>query len=337
MLWTDIIDPATLTGYARADLEDYEAAKGTLAVFLPNRPVDDIEVSFRAGSAGLVPEAQFRAYDAEIKKAPRQGGRRIKLELPALGQNVPVDEYTQLRSRNASDERIRDAILATTRQVVRAVADRQERLRGIVLVTGRATIPELVPAGDDFGRDPSHTVTVPTPWTDPAADRQQDIQNAVDVYKLDNGVPPGAMAMNTTAFRDLANGNQFQTQLINGGARRPTDAEVRAFVEGAGLPPIVINDRRTASGPVLPNDTIVLLPAPVDADDWEGTELGATFWGQTLSAIDPDWEIEESEQPGIVAGVFREPKPPMIAEVISDAIGMPVLANANLSLALKIR
>jgi hypothetical protein len=31
-LWTDVIDPATLTGYARASLEDYEARKGTLAV-----------------------------------------------------------------------------------------------------------------------------------------------------------------------------------------------------------------------------------------------------------------------------------------------------------------
>ena len=30
--------------------------------------------------------------------------------------------------------------------------------------------------------------------------------------------------------------------------------------------------------------------------------------------------------------MFRNEQPPMIAEVISDAIGMPVLANANLSL-----
>ena len=36
-LWTDIIDPATLTGYARAALADYEASKGTLARWLPNR------------------------------------------------------------------------------------------------------------------------------------------------------------------------------------------------------------------------------------------------------------------------------------------------------------
>ena len=41
--------------------------------------------------------------------------------------------------------------------------------------------------------------------------------------------------------------------------------------------------------------------------------------------------IPEADQPGLVTGVYRGEKPPMIAEVISDAIAMPVLANANLS------
>ena len=73
-------------------------------------------------------------------------------------------------------------------------------------------------------------------------------------------------------------------------------------------------------------------PEPVDPDDWQGTQLGASFWGQTLTSTEPDWGIDDVEQPGIVAGTYRNEKPPMIAEVISDAIGMPVLANADLSL-----
>jgi hypothetical protein len=75
----------------------------------------------------------------------------------------------------------------------------------------------------------------------------------------------------------------------------------------------------------------MLLPAPVDTNDWQGTELGATFWGQTLTSTDPDFGLEDADQPGLVAGVYRGEKPPMIAEVISDAIAMPVLANADLS------
>ena len=78
---------------------------------------------------------------------------------------------------------------------------------------------------------------------------------------------------------------------------------------------------------------MVDLPAPVSPDAVDSTDLGATVWGRTLTSTEADWGIEDVEQPGIVAGVYRNPKPPMIAEVISDAIGLPVLANANLSMA----
>ena len=64
-LWTDVIDPATLTGYARASLEEYEQRKGSLASFLPNEQVEDINVRLNVGNGGLVESAHFRAFDAE--------------------------------------------------------------------------------------------------------------------------------------------------------------------------------------------------------------------------------------------------------------------------------
>ena len=112
--------------------------------------------------------------------------------------------------------------------------------------------------------------------------------------------------------------------------------EVRNFISGAGLPEIVIYDRSTSGGRVIADDRLLFLPAPVDPNDGEGSELGSSFWGQTLTSMDSNWGIEDSEQPGIVAGVFRNERPPMIAEVISDAIALPVLANANLSLVAKV-
>ena len=95
-------------------------------------------------------------------------------------------------------------------------------------------------------------------------------------------------------------------------------------------------DRRTSAGRVLADDVLLMLPAPVDPNDPEGTELGATFFGQTLTSTDPLYGLEDAEQPGIVAGAYRGDKPPMIAEVIGDAIALPVLANADLSLAAKV-
>jgi hypothetical protein len=336
-LWTDLIEPAELTGYARRSLEEHEAAKGTLAQFLPNREVADTVVRFVAGSHGLVAEAKFRAYDAEPEVGKGKPAKRTILELPALGQNLTVSEYEQLRQRNTdtNDDLLRRSILRTTDQVVRAVADRMERLRGSVLNTGIATIPELGSA-DDFGRSAGHNVTAPTLWVDPAADRMAFLEQITDKYIETNGVAPGAIALGNRVFRALAAGDQFRVQLLNGASRPATEADVRGIVTGAGLPEIVRYDRRTASGKVLDDSKLFLLPAPVGTDDWEATEFGATFWGQTLTSTDERFGIEPAEMPGIVAGVYRGEKPPLIAEVVSDAIGMPVLANADLSLAAKV-
>jgi hypothetical protein len=339
-LWTDVIDPATLTGYARASLADYEANRGTLAQFLPNREVADIVVRFVAGATGLVDIAQWRAYDAEPEIGKGPSGKRVTLELPAVGQNIPVSEYQQLRARNATDDSMLTAILNTTDRVVRAVGDSVERLRGIALATGKATINPTNFGGkfqsdDDFGRSAGHTVTASSAWSTASVSRLADLQAWTDTYIADNGVAPGAMLMSTRVLRALAAGTEFQTQLVNGGARPATRADVNAIVEGAGLPPIVVYDRRVnvngTATKVIPDDRLLLLPAPVANDDWQGTELGATFWGQTLTSLDPNFGIEDGDQPGLVVGVYRGEKPPMIAEVISDAIALPVLANADLS------
>ena len=336
-LWTDLIDPAELTGYARASLADYEAKRGTLSQFLPNREVADTVVRFVSGQKGLVEEARYRAYDAEIEVGKGEGGKRTILELPPVGHNIPVSEYEQLRSRNAEnvDELIEKSIYKTTERVVRAVADRVERLRGEVISTGIATISEIG-STDNFGRSAAHNVTAAELWTDPAADRLAFIEQIVDQYRETNGVEPGAIVLANRVFRAMAGGEQFRVQLTNGASRPATEADVRGIVTGAGLPEIVRYDRRTKAGKVLDDSKLFLLPAPVGTEDWAGTELGATFWGQTLTSTDERYGIEPSEQPGIVAGVYRGEKPPMIAEVISDAIAMPVLANADLSLAAKV-
>lgn len=342
-LWIDVIDPATLTGYARASLADYEARRGTLARFLPNREVLDTVVRFVQGQTGLIPVAQFRAYDAEptVGKAP--SGKRVTLELPALGQNIPVSEYRQLRARNAGDDAILQAIFNTTDIVVRAVSDSIERLRGIVLATGKASINPTNFGGpadgfwseDDFGRSAGHTVTAGSAWSSAGVSRLADLQTWFDVYVATNGVEPGAILMSTRVLRALTSGTEFQTQLVNGGARPATRQQVQDILSGAGLPEIVVYDRRVSVGgvatKVIPDDRLLYLPAPVETNAWEETELGATFWGETLTATDAGWGIEDGETPGIVAGVYRGEKPPLIAEVISDAIALPVLANADLS------
>lgn len=338
VLWTDVVDPATLTGYARASLEDYERRKGTLARFLPNRTVQGIVARFIKGATGLLDVARFRAFDAEIEIGKRPSGQRVTLELPALGDMVPVSEYEQLRGNGGtpSDEAVLRMVQATTDQQMQKVADAIERMRGVVINTGIATVTQdNFHTADDFGRSGTHSVTAATAWSDTTVDRLADLQSWSDTYEDTNGVMPGAILMSRRVFRALAAGDGFQIQLGNGASRTPTEQQVRDIVTGEGLPDIVIYNRRVGvngtATKVLPDDSLYLLPEPVEVDDELGTELGGTFWGRTLSSTEPGWEIPDDQQPGIVAGVWRNDKPPMGIEVIADAIGLPVLANANLS------
>lgn len=335
-LWTDFITPAELTGYARESLEAREKAKGSLARYLPHRYVADIVARFFVGESGLVDEARFRAFDAEPEIGKVGGVKRVTVDLPAIGKTIPVSEQSQLRIRNASDEMWRSYILRAADEAVASISDTIERLRGIVLATGKATIDQTNFAVEsDFGRSSDMSVTASTKWNQSGADPLADLTAWVDKYVEVNGVAPERVVMGQKAFRALLSADNLKT-VLPGGATRPAVAgDAQNILDAYGLPTIERFDRRTKGGPVLKDDTILLLPAPTDPTS--GTsELGATFWGQTLTASGGEFSLAMDEQPGIVAGVYRGEKPPMIAEVIADAIALPVLANANLSMAAKV-
>src|SRR5690606_25693844 len=135
---------------------------------------------------------------------------------------IPVSEYDQLRTRNASDELVLREILNTSRQVAQAVSDRVERVRSVVLRTGVATIAEIG-AADSFERTGSHTVTAAALWSSATTvSRLTDLQTWCDVYEATNGVQPGRIVMSRNAFRLLQTGDEFKTSLVGGGSRRAT-------------------------------------------------------------------------------------------------------------------
>lgn len=336
-LMTDLFTPAELTGYARASMADYEARKGSLARWLPNREVNDIIVRTLKGEAGLTEEASFRAYGAEpeIGRAPKL--ERILVELPALGQNIPLDEYSKLRARHATDDTLRNHILKRTDMVVRAVVDRIERMRGIVLATGKATVDQTnFKLEDDFGRSADMKVTASTKWSQSGAKIVEDLRAWYDKYVEVNGEEPGTLLVSQKVARALANAPEFQTKLADGATRPGTLSQVNDYLVGDGLPVVTTYTRRTKAGLVLPENTALFLPESVGTDEADETQLGATFWGESECAGKPEWEIAEDEQPGIVVAAFEGEKPGEPTEVISDAIGLPVLANANLAMAMEV-
>lgn len=336
-LWTEIIDPIELTGYAREEAEAYELQSGTLARYLPNRYVADISVEVTQDDNGLVPEARYRAYDAAPEVGTEPGGESFMIKLPAISQTIPVSEYTQLRVRNASDPAIRNYVLRTMRRVVRAIADRAERTRGVVVNTGKATVNQKnFGFDDDFGRDEDMSITLSDLWSDPTADRLQQLNDIAEAYEAKNKRPIGAFVFGRAQFAAFARGDQFRLQLNNGASRPIAADEIRGMVISEGLPPIDMYTRQTESGLVLPADAIFAMPEPVDPNDEDGSPYGSTTWGQTLTSTLPEWGIEESEQPGIVVGALQHKGVPATIEVTGDSIAQPIAANANYAMRIKV-
>lgn len=340
-LWTDVIDPATLTGYARASLADYEASKGTLAIFLPNRTIPDITARFVAGSNGLLDAAEFRSYDAETPIGAVPGGKRVSIDLPPLGLKVRVSEYDQLRARGqASEENVLTSITRVTDRVVRAVADRIEVARGGVINTGKATISENGFITDsDFGRDASMVATASVLWSVSAtATPLTNLRTWRDAFVELNGEEPGSILMSTKAYNAMCTAAEFRALAATtaGTPAIVTRDYVQQVLTAFGLPPIVVFDRKVrVAGTVTrvtPDNKVFLLPAPVDPNNAEGTDLGGTWWGQTLESSEPNYGLALADQPGVVAGTYRDDDP-LGVWVKSAAIGLPVLANANLSFA----
>ena len=282
-LWTDVIDPATLTGYMRESLAAYEARQGSLEQWLNNETVPDISVSFQVGAFGLTQTARFRAYDAEPEYTKEEGGKRVMLELPAIGQKIAISEYRALRQRNASDQAMLDSILKSADRVVRGVADRMELLRGVVLDTGIATVAQSnFVISDDFGRPEEHTETAVAWWSIAGTDRIADMLAWQDVYRGTNSVNPGVTLMSSAVYAQFRKGTQFQNTVTG---RPMTQTEIQAILADEGLPPIRIFDRRVnfegTLTSVLPANKLLYLPTPEDSD-----QLGKTYWGTTLTATD---------------------------------------------------
>ncbi|NEW49339.1 major capsid protein E [Nocardia cyriacigeorgica] len=337
-LWTDLLTPAELTGYARASLEAYEQQKGTLARWLPNRTVPDIVVRLVVGQDGLVPTAEYRSYDAETPIGDLPGGQRKTVELPPLGRKFRIGEYEQLRIRANSDEQMVLALERVTDRAVKAVANRVEIARGQAIETAALSISEngFVQTGT-WARNAGHTATAPILWSTSATAKPLDDLLAFRATYVDTtGEEPGAIALSSRVVAALQRTAEFRALAATvAGTPSIVSAEaVQQVLAAHSLPPIHIYDRKVnvAGTPtkVLSDNKIFMLPAPVDPTDAEGTDLGGTYWGETLESSEPGWGIAESDRPGIVIGATKTDDP-IAAWIRSAAIALPVLANADLS------
>lgn len=334
---TDYVDPAELTGYTRAAQQDLEINRFTLSRWLPNRTIDDLMFRFTAGGEGLAEAATFRAYDAESPIAGRPGVTRVAGELPPISRKIRLGEYDRLRNARASDAAIRSAILDDATRMARAVAARFEMARGEALVTGRVVLAENgVGATVDFGRAPAHTVTAAVLWSAGATAKPvADLIAWQQAYIDANGEPPGAIVTSTQVMTYLLQSAEIRGLLAANGVT-PSIASatgLNTVIQAYGLPTIYTYDARVsvagAGQRVIPANRVLLLPAPASGPD--GTDLGSVLLGTTAEAMELGYGLAPGvNQPGIVAGAYTT-QDPVAIWTKAAAIGLPVLANPNLS------
>jgi hypothetical protein len=338
LLNADYIDPASLTGYARSAMADLQVNRFTLSRWLPNNVIDDLMYRFTRGGEGLVEAATFRSYDTESPVASRPGVTRVTGELPPISRKIRLGEYDRLRQRRDPGFAVRNGIMTDAERMTRAVAARMELARGDALVNGTVTLNENGVIGTvDFGRTAGHTVTAGTVWTNAAATPVTDLLTWRDTYVDTNGEEPGAILTSRRVVSLLMRNEEVRNVAFPSTSTQPaviSDEVVNRALAAFGLPPIYQNDAKVRVGNtatrIIPDDRLLFLPAPGDGMDPESTDLGATLWGTTAESLEPDFGIEEGEEPGIVAGAYST-KDPVAVWTKAAGIGLPVLANPDLS------
>lgn len=338
-MWTDLVEPVELTGYARARLEDYEREQnGSLSSYLPNELLNDIVARFEVGGTGLQPVAEYLSYDTETPLASLPGAQRVTLELPKLGLKMRVSEYEQLRARgNLSNVILRTSVERITERLVDAISDRLEYERGYAIENAALLIDDETgfKQTGDWGRDPSHEVTAGDFWTEETADPIEDLIAWKEQYVATNGFAPGSILTSTRVLTVLQRHASLRVlaSSLAGAPQIVTVDAVSNALAAYGLPPIQVYDRQVnfkgTVTKVLSPEYLFMLPSP--GGTVGGVRLGATYWGTTLEASEPEYGLGELDRPGIVVGTWKT-RDPIAVWVHSSAIGMAALGDANLTL-----
>jgi hypothetical protein len=338
LLNSEYYTPTTLSQYAREAALDLAVNRFTLNRWLPNRNIDDLTYRFVRGGDSLIEAATYRSYDAESSIAGRPGITRVSGELPPISRKIVLGEYDRLRQRANPDTSIQQAILSDAERVTRQILARLEVARGDALVNGEVTINEDgVVATVDFGRDSSMEVTAGTLWSttataDPIADLQAWTQAYIDL----NGEPPAVMLTSTRVRGLLLQNAAIRTLVgnLNGTPTLVSPDTLNQVLNSYDLPRLETYDARysvngTATR-VIDDHFAILLPAPVDANAADGTDLGATFYGTTAESLDPSFGLAGQEA-GLAVGVYRK-EDPISLWTKAAAIALPVLATPNLAM-----
>lgn len=335
ILSNEYIEPAELTGYVREALADRAENAFGLSTYLPNTNVDDIDFRAAIGGGGLSRAASYRAYDAESPISGRTGIQRIQGELPPISEKRILGEYDRLKMRKL-DDGIRNAILNDAVELATAIQTRLEIARGELLADGKVTISENGLDGlvADFGRNPDHSATAGTLWSD-GGDPVGDMLAWQATYVATNGIRPGIALTSQNVLSALMRNEAIRNYTLPAGSTQQivTVDAINALFNSFGLPSLSVYEAQVAgedgkAKSIIDPNKIIFLPSG-------GQKIGETLWGVTAEALDADYAIDATEAPGIVIGSYSD-KDPVSLWTKASAIALPIAPNANLTFSAKV-
>lgn len=347
----DFIDPAAAVNIARTTLADYDVNdSNSLAHYLPSQEVPDIEYEISVGQdAGFITAANWRTFGGATTSETWGGGQKSRGRFMPLARNFTLDEEGALRQRNNSDALIEREASNLVRRASKAIAIAVNRQRanalqyGHVKIEGSGGLRQTV----DFGRDERLTTVAPKLFSDETADILGYIESLADLYEEINGYRPEQVMIPSEVRRRINIHPQIVGAATDSTTRpRATQSELNTLFSEYRLPEIIdtpngiiqVDDLDTGKVRrvrLFDRDSILFLPKGGNATDPENSVLGRTFWGKTMSSDLPEFSGTGGDLPGIVAAVLEESWP-YKQEVIADALAMPVLFNANLTMKAKV-
>lgn len=324
-LLPDLIDPATITGFAREEVDAYDAGTGTLSEIFPSETTDDLTVEWLVGKRDE-DVATYRAFDAEASIGGGGGGEKRTAGLAAVARKYRFSEYDQLIRRGInSPETVEQAAEKLATKAAKAVVNRQILARGEVLATGKLVIREdgfFQTA--DYGRRADFTATAATLW-DGGGDVLADLETWTQAYEDVNGVLPEVAYVSRRVATALLRSEKVRAYMGTNAPSVITLEDVNRVIIAQGYTPLTVVSARVDGRAVLPDDRLILARA----------SAGATVWGPTLEATDPAYGLEFADQPGLYVGAYGTDDP-KATWIRGNATVLPVLHDADATFAAKV-
>lgn len=321
----DLIDPAELTGYARATADVLLTASPLTPLF-PDEKVDSASFTWTVDEQ-IDDVAEYRAFDGETTIGHSGRGEQKVGRLAPLGRKYFFGEEEQLSYMTpGSAKSVQQRADELAERAARAVVNRIELLRGEALVSGGLAIAENgFVQNVAFGRDEAQTAAAPAAlWSADGADPIADLAGWMDSVVEASGFTPDYLVMGKRVYRSLAAALAVgkyvttETGVISAAA-------VNEVLAAHDFPTVTIMDRMAGGRRVLDEDHIVLGTSGIS---------GKTVWGTSVSAANPKYRLD-GRRPGLVVGAYQSEDSDQ-KWVRSDALALAVLTNPATTLSAKV-